>query len=101
MRSGYALREPCRGDGVPRAFAERREEEHARAAQVGALHESAAKTLRRLGIRGRRANTGSGVQLWSATVCPKAPERGINMVRFYPYSTPWGSGGQRWAGCYG
>ena len=46
MRSGYALREPCRGDGVPRTFAERREEEHARAAQVGALHESAA-TLRR------------------------------------------------------
>ena len=38
MRSGYVLREPCRGDGVPRAFAERREEEHARAAQLGALY---------------------------------------------------------------
>jgi hypothetical protein len=38
VRSGYVLREPCRGDGVPRAFAERREEEHARAAQLGALH---------------------------------------------------------------
>ena len=100
MRSGYALREPCRGDGVPRAFAERREEEHARAAQVGALHES--ENSPPSWHKGEtRQHTGRGVQLWSATLCPKAPERGINMVRFYPYSTPWGSGGQRWAGCYG
>ena len=48
-----------------------------------------------------RTPVAARVQLWSATLCPKAPERGINMVRFYPYSTPWGSGGQRWAGCYG
>ena len=36
VRCRYALREPCRGDGVPRALTERREDEHTRAAQRSA-----------------------------------------------------------------
>lgn len=37
VRCRYALREPCRGDGVPSALTKRREDEHARAAQLSAL----------------------------------------------------------------
>ena len=50
VRCRYALREPCRGDGVPRALTERREDEHTRAAQRAHRDANAERAL--LALRG-------------------------------------------------
>jgi hypothetical protein len=91
VRSGYVLREPCRGDGVPRAFAERREEEHARAAQLGALH-AIVPHADQLG--GLYAFVRRAVRLWSLGRSTRAlgavdPDgRGPKSGRGLPYSVP-------------